>query len=122
MGELTIKRSPLTDLAGLLRSLDYAGRSALDTAIERGLVPEADIATHHDRRAAWTTRMHDALQAAYLTEIAAADLVPADPADAELLLSLYLVQKALYETRYELANRPDWVGRPLASLVELLDR
>jgi maltose alpha-D-glucosyltransferase / alpha-amylase len=122
MGERIIKRSPLTDLAGLLRSLDYAGRSALDTAIERGLVAEGDIAAFHERRSAWTSRMRSALQDAYLAEIAPAELVPADPADAELLLSLYLVQKALYETRYELANRPDWVARPLASVVELLER
>jgi maltose alpha-D-glucosyltransferase/alpha-amylase len=120
MGERTIKRSPLTDLAGLLRSFDYAGRSALDTAIERGLVANTDLASLHQRRERWTARTGSALCTAYLDEIAPADLVPSDPADAALLLDLYLVQKALYETRYELANRPEWVGRPFAAVVDLL--
>ena len=43
IGERRIKRSPLVDVAGLERSLDYAGRSALDTAIARGLVPDAEL-------------------------------------------------------------------------------
>jgi maltose alpha-D-glucosyltransferase/alpha-amylase len=120
MGERTIKRSPLTDLAGLVRSFDYAGRSALDTAIERGLVSDGDVASLHQRRARWTMRTGEALCTAYLDEIAPAGLVPDDPADAALLLDLYLVQKALYETRYELANRPEWVGRPFAAVVDLL--
>jgi maltose alpha-D-glucosyltransferase/alpha-amylase len=122
MGERTIKRSPLTDLAGLLRSLDYAGRSALDTAIERGLVPESEVEAYHQRRATWTASTARTLRETYLGEIASADLVPTDADDSALLLDLYLVQKALYETRYELANRPDWLGRPLASVVELLTR
>jgi maltose alpha-D-glucosyltransferase/alpha-amylase len=45
---------------------------------------------------------------------------PQNPEDVRLLLDVYLVEKALYELRYELNNRPDWVDIPLYGLVELL--
>jgi predicted trehalose synthase len=47
---------------------------------------------------------------------------PADPAQATGLLRLFLLEKALYEVSYELANRPEWVGIPLAGVLALLDR
>jgi predicted trehalose synthase len=43
-------------------------------------------------------------------------LVPADPADRRMLLDVFVIAKALYEVRYELANRPGWVRWPLATL------
>ena len=42
-------------------------------------------------------------------------LIPTDPADARLLLDAHVLQKTLYEVRYELANRPAWVGWPLGA-------
>jgi maltose alpha-D-glucosyltransferase / alpha-amylase len=122
IGERRIKRSPLTDVAGLARSLDYAGRSAIDTAVARGLVPESEQATLDVGRAEWTRTTSSALIEAYLTAIADAGLVPADRADAELLLDVYLLQKGMYEIRYELANRPDWVHWPLSAVVEMVRR
>ena len=48
-------------------------------------------------------------------------LIPADRADARLLLDAHVVLKALYEVRYELANRPAWVGWPLAAVVQMIE-
>ena len=48
-------------------------------------------------------------------------MIPADDADARLLLDAHVVLKALYEVRYELANRPAWVGWPLAAVVQMID-
>jgi maltose alpha-D-glucosyltransferase/alpha-amylase len=121
MTERTTKQSPLVDVAGLLRSIDYAGRSAA-----AGRVAGLD-----GRREAWTAAMSDALLSAYLDSIDAASaeggtpgapLVPADRAQSSLLLDLFLLEKALYEVRYELGHRPDWVAFPLAAVVELVTR
>ena len=45
--------------------------------------------------------------------------VPADPASFRTLVDLFLIEKALYELRYEIANRPDWVAIPARGLLEL---
>lgn len=119
IGERMIKRSPLTDVAGLIRSIDYAARSAIDTAVARGVVAPDDRAVDHSREA-WVRGMRDTLVASYLAEIAGASLVPADPVDTDLLLRAYLLQKGLYEIRYELANRPDWVHWPLSAVSEMI--
>ena len=120
MTERLIKRSPLVDLAGMVRSLDYAGRSAVVTAVQRGVVTEADLDALDRWRADWVSAMQRQLVDAYLTEIAPAGLVPADSEDVRMLLDLFMLEKALYEIRYELANRPHWVGWPLAAVSEML--
>ena len=56
----------------------------------------------------------------YLATIGPAGLVPHDRTDAELLLGVYQLQKGLYEIRYELANRPDWVHWPLSAVAEMI--
>ncbi len=122
IGERRIMRSPLTDVAGLLRSIDYAGRSALDTAIARGLIAEADREEIDVRRDRWTDVVCNTINEAYLRAAAGAELVPAERADADLLLGVYLLQKGLYEVRYELANRPEWVHWPLSAVAEMIRR
>jgi maltose alpha-D-glucosyltransferase/alpha-amylase len=120
IGERRIMKSPLTDVAGLLRSIDYAGRSALDTAIARGLVAEADKAGVERSRADWTRSVCDTIKQSYLAAAADAALVPADCAASDLLLDAYALHKGLYEVRYELANRPDWVRWPLSAVSEMI--
>jgi maltose alpha-D-glucosyltransferase/alpha-amylase len=122
MGQRTIKRSPLGDVAGLLRSFDYAGRVAVHTAVERGQLGEAARPDADRWRRAWTAATRRALLDAYRSTIAGTDLVPDGDTEFRLLLDVYLATKCAYEVRYELANRPDWVAWPLSALVELLDR
>ena len=116
-----VKRSPLVDLAGLLRSIDYLGRHALRLAEVAGVGLD-DHERIETQRADWTHRLTDAIVEEYLATIAPAHLVPADRADAEMLLDLYLLDKGLYEIRYELANRPEWVGGPLTAVTEMITR
>jgi maltose alpha-D-glucosyltransferase/alpha-amylase len=52
--------------------------------------------------------------------IAGTGLVPDDERQLSQLLDVYLANKCLYEVRYELANRPEWVGWPLSAVVEML--
>jgi maltose alpha-D-glucosyltransferase/alpha-amylase len=128
IGERSIKRSPLADVGGMLRSLDYAGRVAVAMAAERGRTSTADQPALERWRRAWTRRMQELYWSGYVQTLTSgttaggpgARLIPADPADARLLLDAHVLQKALYEVRYELANRPAWVAWPLAAVAQLL--
>ncbi|HEY6758171.1 MAG TPA: hypothetical protein VI318_01730 [Baekduia sp.] len=101
------KRSPLRDVAGMLRSFAYAA-----TASE----------LLHDAPApdGW----EDAVRAAYLdgyVEETDQSLLPPGRAAVERLLAVFELEKAVYELRYELDNRPDWVKIPVAGIARLLD-
>jgi maltokinase len=95
------KRSPLRDVAGMLRSFAYAASAA-------GF---AD--------AGWERRARDAFLEGYLGEI---DLriVPSGAALTRIL-TIFELEKAVYELRYELDNRPDWVHIPVAGIQRLLE-
>jgi maltose alpha-D-glucosyltransferase/alpha-amylase len=122
MAQRTIKRSPLADVAGLVRSWDYAGRMAVHTAVERGRIGEGEREQVEAWRRAWTKRMESEMLATYFDGLDGTGLVPADDADRRLLLDVYVVVKAMYEVRYELANRPAWTSWPLAAISEMFDR
>jgi maltose alpha-D-glucosyltransferase/alpha-amylase len=120
MAQRTIKRSPLADLAGLVRSFDYAGRMSVQRAAERGRVGEGDLDVVERWRQRWTDAVTGRLLDAYFAEIDDAGLIPTSTEDRRLLLDIYVLVKALYEVRYELSNRPDWVAWPLSAIVDLL--
>jgi len=99
------RSTPLRDVAGMLRSFDYAARHQLVTH------PEA--ASLAPRAADWVRRNSDAFCAGYA---AAGGL---DPAENSVLLRAMLLDKAVYEVVYEARNRPTWVPIPLESIAEL---
>jgi maltokinase len=99
------RSTPLRDVAGMLRSFDYAARHQLLTH------PDADILA--PKAADWIRRNSDAFCAGYA---AAGGL---DPAQNSVLLRAMLLDKAVYEVVYEARNRPTWVPIPLESIAEL---
>ena len=111
--ERRAKQSPLRDVAGMLRSFDYARavalRQAAHTPEEAGPMAEPARAWEAASRAAFLQSYRDTLAG---TPLAVSD-------QALSLLALFELQKALYELRYELENRPDWVGIPLAGILAL---
>jgi maltose alpha-D-glucosyltransferase/alpha-amylase len=114
------KGSPLRDVAGLLRSLDYV---AATIARE----PAPATAPTADRRADlldhYVTTASVSFLKAYRAAAAAAERkwVP-DVRSAEALIQLFLIHKAAYEIGYEAANRPDWIGIPVNGLLKLAKR
>ena len=94
------KRSPLRDVAGMLRSFAYAATAA---ELTRGAdVPED-----------WEERARERFLDSYLGD-GRPDAAAAGDAAIERLLAVFELEKAVYELRYELDNRPDWVGIPVA--------
>jgi maltose alpha-D-glucosyltransferase / alpha-amylase len=121
--ERRVKRTPLRDVAGLLRSFDYATVTALLDAIARGVVEaDSDAARELD---AWGRHWNEWVSAAflgsYLERAGDAPWIPADPDALALVLDTALLEKAIYELAYELNNRPDWVAVPLRGIRDLLE-
>jgi maltokinase len=107
--------SAAKDVAGMLRSLDYASRFALRAR-------EAEQAAH-DEACAHAWERHN--RAAYLDGYLAVDGIGAllaGPEDAEVVLAAFELDKALYELRYEQAYRPDWVDIPRSAIRRIVDR
>ena len=122
LGERRIKRTPLVDLAGLVRSFDYARAAALVELEQRGRLPEPDRPHAEEWARWWSQTMVDSFVAAYFDAMSDSDLLPSDADDRAELLTLCLIEKAMYEVRYELDSRPDWVRFPLEALADLIDQ
>ena len=99
------RSSPLRDVAGMLRSFDYAARHQVLT--------RPDAASLAPQASDWVRRNSDAFCAGYA---AAGGL---DPAENSVLLRAMLLDKAVYEAIYEARNRPTWIPIPLESIAEL---
>ncbi len=107
----------LRDVAGMLRSFDYAARAAFDqVALAHG-----DHSEELERLVAgWRAAVSDKFLAAYYETVAGCAAVPAEPEMAQAVLRLFVLEKVFYEIQYELANRPEWVTIPLHGAVETL--
>ena len=115
MEERRAKFSPLRDVAGMLRSFDYAAFAARDRA-----GPADETTGERLREMAETWR--DETSESYLGHWATASgLSLADPAMAQLL-DLFVLQKAFYELKYEAAMRPGWLSIPLRGIIALLEK
>jgi maltose alpha-D-glucosyltransferase/alpha-amylase len=115
--ERRAKHCALRDVAGMLRSLDYARHTALHQTAQGAAELErlAPVA----RR--WERFVRQAFVQAYREVVVASGLYANEAAfeRSAALLDLFELEKALYELRYELDNRPDWVGVPLAGIAAL---
>ena len=101
------KRSPLRDVAGMLRSFAYAASASRilhDTPAPEG----------------WENAVRTAFNEGYLTT-ADRTLLPPGQAAVERLIAVFELEKAVYELRYELDNRPDWASIPVAGICRLLE-
>lgn len=119
LGERRLKRSPLQDIAGMVRSFHYASLTALSRykavrkELKANLEPFANL---------WYRHVSNIYLKAYLNEMQkqSINLVPKNKEEFMTLLETYILNKALYEVGYELQNRPDWVSIPVKGLQMLL--
>jgi trehalose synthase-fused probable maltokinase len=140
LSERRIKRSPLQDVAGMLRSFHYAAFDPLlgssgdkPMAAQRYAAFAPPLGSSSDEpmpaqrferlrvwAESWNAQVADSFLAEYFRTSGAAPFLPQDPAETSKLLELYVLEKAVYELGYELNNRPDWVGLPLEGISKLL--
>jgi trehalose synthase-fused probable maltokinase len=114
------KRSAMKDVAGLVRSLHYAawtGAAKLTPALDDRSIPD-NVTAWQNFWYGCSTRV---FLEGYLETATGQVFLPDSPAQTQQLLDLYLLEKVLYELRYELNNRPDWVAIPLAGLKAVLN-
>ncbi len=118
--ERRAKSWALRDVAGMLRSLEYAAWMAH----RRVSGADADVrdATLEQAASAWAREMGAAFLDTYRKAVGEApvNLVPAEASDFVLMLDAFLLEKAMYELRYELSHRPDWVDIPLRGVATAL--
>ncbi|MBF0431337.1 MAG: maltose alpha-D-glucosyltransferase [Fibrobacteria bacterium] len=117
IGERKIKRSPLKDIAGMLRSFEYAGAIAL----HGGTIRQEDIESLLPWMKTWCDTVASVFLKTYYTAVKGGGFLPDKESDRDNLLNFYLLEKTLYELTYELDNRPDWVFVPLQGLLKLKD-
>jgi maltokinase len=101
------KRSPLRDVAGMLRSFAYAASAS-------------ELQRKRAAPGGWEERAREAFLSGYFETVDPV-LMPPGEAPTRTLLSIFELEKAVYELRYELNNRPDWVGIPVAGIARLLE-
>ncbi len=116
MSERKLKRSALRDVAGMMRSFQYAAYSALWQPSTR----EEDRAFLEHWADLWYRQLSAIFLESYLLATAGASFLPKKESDLQILLEAYLLDKAVYEVGYELNHRPDWVLIPVRGIKHIL--
>jgi maltose alpha-D-glucosyltransferase/alpha-amylase len=115
--ERRLKRSPLRDVAGMIRSFHYAayGGLFLDNQIR-----DEDISKLIPYAEQWYHYMSGFFMKAYLETVKGSAFIPKSKEDMNTLMTTFLLEKAIYELNYELNNRPNWVIIPLRGIKSLI--
>ncbi len=121
LSERSIKRSPLRDVAGMLRSFAYASQVALRVEATGVRVRPEDVAALGPWADFFVAFTSQAFLRSYLAVTKEASFIPRTREELTVLLGAYLLEKAIYELGYELNSRPDWIGIPLEGILHLLD-
>ena len=113
--ERKVKRSALRDVAGLMRSLDYAAHYVLKVHVR-----QEDRDKLSKFLSAWSRSMQAYFLKTYYEQMHKSGLVPENKKHFILLTECLLLEKVLYEIIYEADNRPQWIDIPLHGLLDLL--
>jgi maltose alpha-D-glucosyltransferase / alpha-amylase len=111
--ERRAKLTPVRDVAGMLRSFDYAAHASLSS-----MAGDNQEAAHQLEPLfqSWRDRVSRAFLDGYREALGDCPTWPKDPESAARLLQLFLLQKVAYEISYEAGNRPSWIGIPVRGL------
>jgi maltose alpha-D-glucosyltransferase/alpha-amylase len=111
------KTSPLKDGAGMIRSFSYAAYAGL---FNYGNRRPGDLIRLQGCARLWESQASSAFLNHYMETAEGAAFLPAEPSEFKRLLDVFVMEKTLYELRYELSNRPAWARIPLQSLLDLI--
>jgi maltokinase len=113
LAERRAPASPLKDIAGMLRSFDYAAHHLLANMLPMSVDPAGSTELMVARAAEWAARNRDAFCRGY------AEVTGYDPRAETTVLRAFEIDKAVYEVGYEAANRPSWLSIPLNACARL---
>ena len=120
LSERRIKRSPLRDVAGMLRSFHYAVYSAFFSQRDSGLIRPEDHDFIESSAHFWRLWVSVTFLKAYLEAASKGNFIPRTKKEVQALLDIYLLEKTVYEMGYELNNRPEWIMIPIQGVHQLL--
>jgi len=125
-GERRVKRSPLRDVAAMIRSFDYAAHSVLFDLEHKegrppGLVRREDRSALEPWARRWQSRISRQFVDAYFESLDRPGLVPATRSECEFLLDVILLERTLDDVGRDMARRPDWMVVPLRALLRMLE-
>jgi maltose alpha-D-glucosyltransferase/alpha-amylase len=113
------KGSPLRDVAGMIRSFDYAAEAAVRHLAATRPAAEARMTQLADT---WRQRAAEGFRAAYHRTMRGCAAYPASKRQVREMLAFFTIEKAVYEISYELANRPSWIGIPIRGVLDILTK
>src|SRR5690606_22893142 len=117
--ERRLKRSPLRDIAGMIRSFHYAAYGSL---FLNDHIPKSDVGKHIPYIEQWFHYMSGFFTKAHLNTVKVSRFIPEDETDLRILMHAYLLDKAIYELNYELNNRLQWVIIPLRGIRAIMEQ
>jgi maltose alpha-D-glucosyltransferase / alpha-amylase len=115
--ERRLKRSPLRDVAGMLRSFHYAAYSAL---FKLSAIRQEDFDILEKWAELWYHYISTTYARCYFQTLEKTRLIPDNHEDLRSMLDTYILEKAVYELNYELNNRPDWVMIPIKGIKQIM--
>src|SRR4029450_9283561 len=118
LSQRRLKRSPLKDVAGMLRSFHYAAYSALFNQAARGIVPAARLSNMEEWAGVWYKWVGATFLREYLHTMGESPILPRRRDELRTLLGVLVLEKAVYEVDYELNNRPEWLRIPLRGVIQ----
>ncbi len=117
--ERRLKRSPLRDVAGMVRSFHYAAYSSI---IEPEFIQQRKEGNLEQWAESWYYHITRLYLDGYLERVGKSDFIPEEEEDFKILMDTFLLEKAVYELNYELNNRPDWLLIPLRGIKSIIGR
>lgn len=117
--ERRLKRSPLRDVAGMVRSFHYAAYSSI---IEPEFTQQRKEGNLEQWAESWYYHITRLFLQGYLEKVGESNFIPEKQEDFKILMETFLLEKAVYELNYELNNRPDWVLIPLRGIKSIIGR
>ncbi|QED37090.1 maltose alpha-D-glucosyltransferase [Antarcticibacterium arcticum] len=117
--ERRLKRSPLRDVAGMVRSFHYAAYSSI---METEYTQQRKEGHLEDWAEVWYFHVTRLFLQGYLEKVGKSNFIPEKQEDFTILMETFLLEKAVYEMNYELNNRPDWLLIPLRGIKSIIGR
>ncbi|WP_460637342.1 maltose alpha-D-glucosyltransferase [Larkinella harenae] len=113
-----IKRSPLRDVAAMIRSFYYVAYDGFQSTSQ---VPKEDVSGLLSFADLWAYQMGEIFLKAYLETVSEKEFYPKKESDLQLMLETYLLERAIFDLNYELSNRPDRVLAPVRIIKTIVD-